>query len=63
MRVPALLACGMLGNREGGGEQILDWGAHGLEIGRRSLTEKGAPAEASAHWPKAMRPSLCCPEI
>ncbi len=58
MRVPTLLAGGLFGNGEGGGEQVLDWGTHGLEIVRRSLTEKGARERLSALRVGHLAPAL-----
>ena len=44
MRVPAPLAGRLIGNGEGGGEQVFDWGAHGP--GDRTVREPGRSSRA-----------------
>ena len=43
MRVPAPLARRLIGNGEGGGEQVLDWGAHGPGDRKKIAHGKGRP--------------------
>jgi len=58
---PALLAGGLIGNGEGGGEKILYWTTHGRVITRRALKQKGPRTRPEEKAPmKHLRMAVTC---